>query len=196
MKRVKAPPGVVNPLKSLRAACGWTQEQLAEQAGVTRQFVIRAEQAVYSTVPVGLVETMLYDLHENDATEAELYGADTADIGALYLRYQRAVRKQQYGALNPFYPFDLPGHVHPFVEWRKYSGIDSRIGVSKRFCVHPAVIFKFEKQPHLMQHVPEDLLTALRDSGYSEELLDSFVKAYDNYKRHQRHQILVQGSDD
>ena len=40
-------PTVINRVKELRAALGWTQEQLAQAAGVSRQSIISIERNRY-----------------------------------------------------------------------------------------------------------------------------------------------------
>jgi transcriptional regulator with XRE-family HTH domain len=203
MKRVKPPVGAFNPLTRLRKAAGLTQENLALRAQVTRQFVIRAEQAVYPDPPVGLVNTLLelnYDLDEdgsndfNDSIDFE--DLDIVELAAQYKAYQVALRKQHYGVLATRYNFSntsLFDHEleHPFKQWRKDSNITSRIAISKYYCVHPATVFKFEEQPYLTTHVPPELVTALIDSGYPKELLDSLQKAYDTYKQYLRRKAHV-----
>ena len=45
--RLYMTPSVINRVKELRAALGWTQEQLAEAAGVSRQSINSIERSRY-----------------------------------------------------------------------------------------------------------------------------------------------------
>jgi len=40
-------PTIINRVKELRAACGWTQEQLAQATGVSRQSINSIERSRY-----------------------------------------------------------------------------------------------------------------------------------------------------
>lgn len=177
----------VNPLREMRLQQGFTLDRLAYLLGTTRQFIIRAEQAVYADPPPRLLRLLIDYTDTQSLTGANLIPApvgtltDEQVVYHLYHKYQSFVRTRNYGALLTEWGFWI-GDKHPFVQWRKWSGIQSRIGVSKLFCVHPALISKFENQPHLVQTPPGELMAALEESGYSKELLDSFAKAYDNYK--------------
>jgi hypothetical protein len=57
----------------------------------------------------------------------------------------------------------------------------SRMGVCKDFCLHPAVVTKFE---NTLEHltVPDIILDSLRDAGYSESTLTELQRAYVNYR--------------
>lgn len=168
-------PLVKNPLREIRLAFGLSLDRLAHRSGVSRQLIIRAEQAVYADPPPRLLTTLL---------EYELEGYDDYDsVLAQYHAFQVVTRKNSYGKLNPGFDFlTVPVGVHPFVDWRVRSGIKARIGPAKFFCVHPALLHKFEVQPHLVITPPGDLLLALEQSGYSKELLASLGTAYDTYK--------------
>lgn len=201
MKPVK-PLKPTNPLREMRLALGYSLDRVAADLDTTRQFVIRAEQGVYATPPPALTD---YLLTKTDALldeslipdrindRAVLFnnpaavGLGRGDIGIvyhLYAKFQSETRKANYGKLSPTFAFDkVTEGQHPFVVWRMRSGISARIRISKYLCVHPALVFKFESQPHLCTSPPGELLVALKESGYSTETLASFTQAYDHYKR-------------
>lgn len=171
----------------MRQQQGWTLDRTAYLLGTSRQFIIKAEQAVYADPPPRLLRLLIDYTDVTSLTGANLIPApvgaldDSQIVYHLYHKYQSFVRHSNYGKLYEYQTFDgVEGH--PLIHWRNRSGIHARIGVSKLYCVHPALISKFEMQPHLVQSVPGELRTALEESGYSKELLDSFAKAYDNYK--------------
>lgn len=182
-----------NPLTVLRTTKRLSQEALAKKAGVSRQLIIRAEQAVYASPPPALVSTLL-DISDPAAVG---FALDEETVYHLYKEYQTHVRKRSFGRLATNQVFsDVPKGVHPFVDWRLRSGIKARIGPAKFFCVHPALLHKFEVQPHLCQSPPGDLLHALVESGYSKELLASFSLAYDTYKGHLREEFRRKQSNE
>lgn len=177
----------VNPLREIRLANRLTLDNVAYNLRTTRQFVIRAEQAVYATPPPRLLKYLL-DLNLPESVTDRAVGLGMDDeliVYHLYREFQRAVRKKNFGVLLTDYDFPKHPtalHQHPFVAWRWASSVQARIGVSKLYCVHPALISKFETSPNLCASPPGELLLALEESGYSKELLASFTKAYDTYK--------------
>lgn len=176
-----------NPLKEIRLANNLTLDSVAFDLRTTRQYLIRVEQGVYAAPPERYTNYLL-DLSVPESITDRAVGLGMTDelvVYHLYREFQRATRKKNFGKLLTDYDFGYKVgalHEHPFTSWRWASGIRARIGVSKMFCVHPALISKFESSPNLCASPPGDLLLALSESGYSKELIDSFVKAYDTYK--------------
>lgn len=171
----------VNPLKVLRTSARLTMVDVANQAEVSRQYVIRAEQGVFASCPAILVEVLANHLHE----------LDYVTIAAQYENWQMLRRKESYGSLSPNFDFHL--HIgfdnlnpHPLTHWREHSGITARIQISKLFCVHPALIFKFEEQPWLVTNPPGELMTGLRQAGYTEDMLNHFSEAYALFRKVRR----------
>jgi len=171
---------VVNPLKSLRKEVGLTIDQAADRASVSRQFVIRAEQAVYTEPPDSLVSYY--------ATRIEL---DCEATRSAYFNFQHLTRKANYGRLIEPWNFQPVGLGHPFKRWRTFSGIGSAAGICKLFCVHPATLNKFESHSEQCAVVPEQLVKALLESGYSAETLSKLEQAYSDYKRFRRAHVGV-----
>lgn len=172
-----------NPLTVLRNQHRLTIDGLARRSGVGRQVIMRTEQGVFTDPPDKILDTLLNLTPD----------ADKASVLAAYYAYQRDLRRRNYGRLdtNP----DFMGWAahdldeHPFVWWRCTSGISARIQISKLYCVHPAVIFKFEMQPYLTKSLPSQLYDALLESGYSEKVLTDLSGAYARYKRYLSSQV-------
>lgn len=183
----------MNPLKALRESIGLSQENFASATGVSRMFIVRAEQGVYSEPPFVLAE---YLLRAAPVGSLDLPTHDYIAFCHIYFAWQKAQRLSNYGRLLEPYDFPDPTNYeppfglapHPFIIWREDSGMDSQISVAKFFCVHPAVVSKFEKANILA--VPHDLRAALLEAGYSTETLDSLDKAYYAYKDHLRKRVL------
>lgn len=173
-----------NPLVALRESAGLTVTQLASLANVTPTAIVRAEQAVYASPPPHILNTLWRYAPEDDLHDQVVFTAE-------YLDYQRNVRQANYGALDEPFNFPMGGDLdtNPFVSWRLDSDnphLQARIGVSKLYCVHPALVFKFEVQPHLCASVPGALRYALLESGYSKATLDSLETAYGVFKENGR----------
>jgi transcriptional regulator with XRE-family HTH domain len=164
------PTQVENPLKHTRQLLNLTIDTVASRTQLSRQFIIRAEQGVYSDAPDSLISYY-----------AALMDLDTIEIQQRYFNFQFATRKANYGRLIEPWAFPV-GSGHPFINWREFSGVGSTAGICKLFCVHPATMNKFEHRPHLLNSVPEQLTAALLESGYSAETLDLLEIAYSNYK--------------
>lgn len=173
----------VNPLVTLRESAGLTVTELSEYADLSLGAVIRAEQGVYTSPSQVLLDALWRRAPEDDLHD---YGILLAE----YHNFQELTRRSNYGALDTKFDFadcvDTTPATHPFLQWRIDSEIEARIQISKLFCVHPALIFKFEAQPWLCATIPKDLLYALQQSGYDSDLLESFAAAYAVYKVNRR----------
>lgn len=178
-----------NPLKLLREASGLSMDALAERAGCSRSFIVRAEQGCYTEPPVVLVDELLALTPVGfEGPNGEPLG-DYLYIFRAYTKWQTERRSISYGRLLTSFDFEsLSTLTHPFVGWRLESGIEARIEVSKLYCVHPAIIFKYEAGNILA--TPGDLRAALLESGYSSELLDSLDRSYYAYKDRLRKRTL------
>jgi transcriptional regulator with XRE-family HTH domain len=161
-----------NPLKETRERLNLTIDQVAYRASLSKQFIIKAEQGVYSDPS----ETLM-------AYYGSLTDLDVIVIQQQYYAFQRETRKANYGRLIEPWTFTLTSeNDHPFISWRELSGVGSAAGICKLFCVHPAVLNKFEKRSYLLAGCPEQLTAALLESGYKPETLDALESAYVQYK--------------
>jgi len=185
---MKSPPvrgekvATQNPLKVLRKRAGRTIDQVAARAEVSRQFVIRSEQGVYSEPPASLL-----------GFYSSILDVSVAQVTNDYFNFQRATRQANYGRLIEPWAFTAVGAVgeHPFTRWRLMSGISSAAGVCKLFCVHPASLNKFEKHPEQCAVVPDQLAKALLESGYKASTLADLESAYLEHKRKMRQLVEV-----
>jgi DNA-binding XRE family transcriptional regulator len=158
-----------NPLKQLRERLNLTLDQVAYRASISKQFIIKAEQAVYTDPS----ETLL-------AFYSALIDLDAVEVTQQYYRFQRETRKANYGRLIEPWTFKVENH--PFISWRQLSGVSSAAGICKLYCVHPAVLNKFENRSYLLAGTPEQLVVALMESGYSPETLAALEEAYIRFK--------------
>jgi transcriptional regulator with XRE-family HTH domain len=196
MKSTPAPDPVIyikeeNPLKTLRNYRNLTQEGLANLSQVSAQFVLKNEQGFYKYPSDAIINALLADIDYDFEDSYQRSLGDYDSILVHYFSWQNSQRKANYGLLdpnflNPLESYNQCRHLHPFEEWRLHSEVPSRISISKAFCVHPAIITKFENQPHLTATVPNDLIDALQISGYSKDTLNTLQKWFKNHKAYRR----------
>ncbi len=70
--RLVMPPTVINRIKELRTSRGWTQQQLAEAAGVSRQSINSIECNRYiPSLPLALLFTRVFGCSTDDLFKLE-----------------------------------------------------------------------------------------------------------------------------
>lgn len=173
---------VKHPLKALRELSGLSMAQVALYSGVSKQHVVRCEQGVFVEPPLGI-----FDLISEYLTDEDLISRE--EFTNAYIQWQLLQRLNAGAHLVLSKDFDFhthkyhdESHTHPFTHWRLHSGVLSRITISKEFCVHPGLMYRFEKQPWLCSTPPGELLRALKVAGYPPELLSKFTEAYAHYR--------------
>lgn len=164
-----------------------TLDQVRVETNLSRQTIIRAEQGCYADPPPRLLNYWLRRYPDEDRGMVIIQ----------YRRFQRDIRQHHYGALieiafNSLWSTDFPGPVgkHPFIWWREYTGLN-KAQVAKFFCVHPAVISRFENQPHLVKSLPEQLVSALLEAGYKQSTLDLIQAWYDSYLQYLNDKVKI-----
>lgn len=144
-----------NPLRSLRRRQGWTQRELAEFSGVTRHAVLRTEQGVYALPPPAILSAISQRLPDSSVPYLE----------EAYRRWQT----QQRILVRAHLFSDAPGIPREatsseFLNYRIFTlGLTSRMEFCRLFCVHPAVVEKYEKRQQLS--MPDQLQQALSEAG-------------------------------
>lgn len=171
---------VSNVVKSLRITEGLTQEQLAEQAGVSTLFIIRAEQFLHPNLSDKVAEALI-NLNAN---------ADFWNVDALKIQY--ANQREQFlaefkhrltGAMNyrsvvneaisyaadhyvpvaETLPVNERSSRHPFTLFRTYLFDHYGLPTSQiKFCIntglHPAVLSSLESRKTNMEEPVADVL--------------------------------------
>ena len=154
-----------NPIVEFRLANSLSQEALARMAGITRLAVMRTEQGIFSRIPPALISALLSKVmvtQEGDALTSD------EEINLAYHKFQREVRRANYGALTETLPEEIRG-VSPLIHWRLKSGLASQMGLCRKFCIHPASVAQFESG--LQKKLPDQVLEALLEAGYDEDTL-------------------------
>lgn len=184
---------LVNPLLTERLRLNLTQHELAEETGLSRNFIVRAEAAEYATPPKPLINFFAAGSPET----AELLKDN-------YRAYQIEQRRNHYGMLYPDFtspdeflsPID-PSYEHPLTFWAKrtveispdapgirenYPFAPSLYAICRAYCVHHAIMYRWTHDVKTVKAVPKIFLAALFESGYSEELLIALQGAYESHR--------------
>lgn len=180
-----------NPLLTRRLALGLTQHELAEEVGVSRNFILRAESAEYPEPPKTLCEFYA------GGSESELNL-----LRDLYRAYQRRQREDHFGMLYPYitdpgdFKDDFDASKHPLNCWLElsvrmdpsapgleevYPNVPSLYAVCRAFCVHHAVMHHWLTD-RSVRNTPKIFLEALFESGYNEECLIALEGGYRAYR--------------
>ncbi len=187
----------INPLRRIRKQLGLTQESLADLADVTRTFVVRHEQAVYESPSESLYRVLRKQGRKLNRISREHESIPSFEaVEWQYAEFQRLTRLAHRDRLDHEFfkdPLTLNAGlgVHPFVLWREFSGIDSRIAISKFFCVQPATVTKYERNPNLCAETPPSLLSALEGAGLPVGVLDQLEAAFQEYKTYLKSRVRV-----
>lgn len=186
-----------NPVAVTRENKRLTQEQAAQELGMTRVAFIRYEQGLHGTLSP---KVMRWITDNNDDTYT-----DFMDVGKKYRQFQTSKRQANFGILNPdpmpyFKVFldpaftdyrnymELREQAHPFSKWLAGSfKRDSRVTptiteVCVALCISHPVVHRFITQPSLVARPPIQMLDALRESGYDREVIQAFVKSYEVWR--------------
>ncbi|HET7713254.1 MAG TPA: helix-turn-helix transcriptional regulator [Patescibacteria group bacterium] len=198
----------VNPLKMYRKRLGLTIDQLCYQARVSRSLVIKNEHGAYPVPSLTLIRFYQKRV-PNFSKEALLVD---------YRDWQRHQRTANFGLLTPHFPLgdylkelprgvlpgqrDAAGHTpvgtndnepvpHPFEYWRLASYNQPNLNqISKAFCIHQGLLFKFEQQFHLVNSVPIPIASALIEAGYDQSSLAGLELAFNEFKQYMRNLSL------
>ena len=167
-----------NPFKVLREEHDWTQDSLTQKIGCSKVLIIRTEQGCYPDPPTTIMEFWL-----KDPRVVEVLRPDPVTLRVTYREFQKHTRMENYGKLWEKFDFDkVEGTVHPFVAWRLSTNLNPT-QVCKYFCVHPATLYKLESQHYTMNDLPQPLVDALLESGYSEATIESLRSSFRQFKK-------------
>jgi transcriptional regulator with XRE-family HTH domain len=196
----------MNPVKRERKRLGLTIEDMCARGGFSKTFIIKSEQGAYDKPS----ERLLAFFRGRSSR------FDSADFIRKYRDWQALHRKENYGLLTPGFPLkeylarlpkgQLPDdrfpvgpvgttvnepYPHPFEFWRMSSTKAPNLNqISKAFCIHQGLLFKFEHQSHLVNSVPEPIFRALIEAGYERSTLSSLELAFSEFKQYMRNLTL------
>lgn len=178
---------IQNPLLQARLELKYTQFDVADEVGVTRNFIVRVESGEYPHAPQNVVQYYAGGDKQKAIELTEGYAA-----------FQSLQRKHSYGLLytdfqspEEYLVPGLPTQMHPLLYWAKrtaeltpyqvptYPIPTSLYGICRAFCVHHAVMHRWVKGES--PNVPKIFLEALFESGYDEGVLIDLEGAYRMY---------------
>ena len=191
-------PREENALRTIRRRAGLSHADVADKTGLSRLYIIRAEQGVYPEPSDRLVH---WAVHTAALYELDIDGKGIRDE---YRSYQRRCRQENgpgihlkspsgIGTVSYNYPLLTENrHLfkmhqnkeHPFRLWLfdgKYHL--SVMQVCKAFCISPSILQRFVAQPYLVHTVPKPVREALEEAGYTVELLNDLEEAYKRYRQ-------------
>lgn len=152
-----------------------TIDKVSSRTGLSKQYIIKAEQACYADPSDVLLR---------------FYEVNLREVAKDYYAFQREIRLANYGKLiEPWHFMVNEVTDHPFINWRVCSGVGSRDAISRYFCVHPAILFKFEHGR--ITTVPEHLVQALLESGYDAVTLTKLEESYQEFLVKRRGELKV-----
>lgn len=150
-----------------------TQDQLANEAGVTHDNVVRNEQGLF-TNPSPAILSVITEL-SGDTTEQILkeYHAWVA-----HKRRSEPIRSLVKRQIS--FPNASTLNQHPFLLWRTAiaPGI-SRIAFCQMLCVHPATLLKYEKGDQ--RTMPSQIFEALSETGMEQKLIQNLAQLGSEY---------------
>lgn len=170
-----------NVFKKCRNDLDLPMQTIANEAGISKQALIRTEQGTYDQPPERLIE--YYEakgFRENWLRDYEQFQVNS-----------RAHRRKIFGVMPSLEWFTTQYPSHPFElllsrwtnpETGKVIGTMNPTECAKLLCLNQSVLDNFINKPHRQKSVPGPLLRALRDNGYAMGHLNDFALAYDYYR--------------
>ena len=176
-----------NNFRLLRIRKKYTVQGLADKTGLSKQAIIRTEQAVYPVPPVGLLDFWLKQ------------GYNYKKLMDEYGDYQLNIRQRHHKLFGePILDLECYKDKHPNqvlrLNWTNPDGtpvgyVMNVTEQAKLLCVSQSVLNYFENSVKQQHSVPMPLSSALRDAGYSVRFLEDLDRAYVAYRK----QVLVNG---
>lgn len=143
-------------------------EQLARKIGVSKQSLLRNEQAIYSEpLPIVLEWFVKNTEYSRSAYEHS------------YFKFQQDMRRLNKNFFGDYNELDFFETIHPFITLR---GSRSTTAVSKFLCIPQSTLDRFVNRAHEQQTVPRVLLDVMFEIGYTRGQLSNFELQYDRYR--------------
>lgn len=150
-----------NPIRVLRKQQGLTLGEMADRCGFHLQSLFLNEHGVYPTVLPRVVRYL-----------EETLDLDASELQSDYQSWQYEKRRF-WGERLGLETYELGPPIlsrHPFVQFRQdLDSKMSRMMFCKRFCVHPASVYKLEIGVALK--LAEQIEDALQDAGLSDTVI-------------------------
>lgn len=197
---VQGDPIVFNPFKQLRTTgrftlpqytqedltldvtTGYTIQELADLAGISKQALIRTEQGCYTEPPERIVD---YWVEKRDCDYTTLTNGYF-----LFVTHTRRRHEKLFGAFPDLVDFQhARQHPMKFLRSLWTNPFDeTNIGtmniteMAKLLCLSQSMLDHFENHPRRQQTVPAPLVQALRDNTYTSYEVGQLQLAYEWYR--------------
>lgn len=182
-------PAPINPYKSLREEYNYTLDSLSSLCSIHKQSIIRTEQGTYVEAPERIAKFW------TESNHAEDYLA----LRDNYRNYQRKVRMRNhrvFGDITVELRQSLYAKpIHPFRILRScwtdpvtndtYGGMMNVTECAKLLCIPQGTLDYFENKLIHQTKVPQVMIDALRENGYSSHELQMFIETYVMYRAKQ-----------
>jgi transcriptional regulator with XRE-family HTH domain len=145
----------LHPWAKYRRAAGFTQDSVADVLSVSRHYVIRLEQSLFTSPPKSISIKL-----------SELYGIELGIFEASYYAFVRFKREEFAGKHGSFEKFFTDPYIfkkHPLEFYRDAYSL-SRMGLCKGLCLHYDPISEYEKNKQ--REVPDQLKEACEEIGW------------------------------
>ena len=179
-------PQSLNPVKAVRTSRGLTISAAATEAGISSHGFLRTEQGFFPTVPDRIKQW----------SRAEGLGAD-------YIRWQRLIRDRHLRVFGDIFSTTFFTSENPldtlYDQWsyppeshdNGTYGDSTPVGVrlndtefSKLLCLNQSTVYHWHERVNSQQTIPNLVMEALRDNGYSNLELSLVSAAYTEYRHH------------
>lgn len=149
-----------HPFKRVRESLSLTQSQLAREAQITEQTVLKTEQGLYTFPPVGIIRVL-----------SELSRESEIDLYTWYNEFQKIRRSETRpvleSAISRFATLkEGIGGTHE--EFRQLVTGESQQQYCRFLCIHPAQLSRYER---IGGELPNFLLNAYQDVRMEEGCL-------------------------
>ena len=192
--KVPSTKNAVNPFTEFRKARHLSQDQLAIAARVSRGLVIRNEQAMYTNPSdklLAYVAKAAFPVGASQKVRADFIEEFIED----YKAFQLSQRRTNFGYLS--ITFNITDYLannlemHPMEYWRLHSVNSPNLSsVTRAFCVHQGILYRWEHEANLVNTVPSQLEDALLNAGYAFKTVEQLRLAYREYKKNERNKAL------
>ena len=168
----------IHPLAEYRHSIHYSQDDLANACGITRQIVTNTEAGIYSEVPPSILKGLREEL-----------GATPKEIDALADAHRNWILDELAGLnigplINEEDYLQLPASVGSFTQWRELLS-DSIAGFAKLMKLQPITIKKYETGQ--TNNLPQQLVDRLLGFGFDIEYINRIallpIKGPTNAKR-------------
>lgn len=174
-----------NPFRKFRAELGLTQLEFGNRCGVSKHAVLRLEQGMYDQPLPSVMELLIAN------------GYDDYEVKQEYVEFQKQTRELTPRLLGHSFNMRLAGcpvGIHPLSHLRHTQGLN-QTQFAKMLCISQTVVNNFETKVANQHTVPEQIINALHDNGYTgieTHMLEEWYEAHREHVINKRRPKLIE----